>query len=486
MTLLTEKFTFTKTTSTATPVSQEINLSGAFQPKLLILWTSAQTTSDGTYTDNNHWSFGFSDGTNDICQVSTMNESTETDSWNWRNDFVIVVMNPGLGAVSAATVSSFDADGFTLSWTVQSDTTAMVIHGIAIGGTDITNVSAFDTTVGDINTGNHSYNGTGTSFQPDFALMLTQSAGNTALNTSTSAADDAAIIIGAATSTTEQFLIAARDETTATSDCDMYINSAACVGHLDPLSGILLALGDFVSFNNSAGGGITINITDGFQSASARLGFLLVKGGVWDCGTFQQRSGTGTQDVTLDTGLNPELVFLTGINSATAGTVQASNYVCIGASDGTREGNCYCGNTSALGTYQTARSSDTGKVYRQATPAATASSSTTNAECDMSSMSTAGQFTLNWTTADTTLRQMAFWTVGTTGAQFNRSPATENITVADSSLTRILSLTRTLTAETVSISESLSRVITPGGGGGPITMTNTNTKTYSNKFITKV
>ena len=36
-----------------------------------------------------------------------------------------------------------------------------------------------------------------------------------------------------------------------------------------------------------------------------------------------------------------------------------------------------------------------------------------NAECDMTGMSTAGQFTLNWTTADTTLRQMAYWTVGT-------------------------------------------------------------------------
>ena len=451
MTLLTEKGTFTNRTTTG---AQEINLAGAFQPKALIMWSSSQTTTDGTYADDALLCYGFSDGTNDACVSYQMDESAESETYRFDNANVLFLQSASLATFNnVATVNSFDADGFTLGWTI-GNATAFSIHYIAIGGTDITNVQVVNTTVGDTSTGNHSYNGSGTSFQPDFALTLTAADGST-INTTSGGADLSLVCLGAAKSTSEQFVVWGRDETVGTSDCDMYINNAACLASCSNTTGAITFLADFVSFNNAAGGGITVNISDASPAAAKPIAFLLIKGGSWDCGTFQQRSGTGTQDVTTTTGLTSKGVFLAGIGSATAGSVQANFYLGMGASDGTNEGCSYTGNTNGLGTFAAVRSNLTTKVYRQATPNATAASSTTDAECDMSSMATAGQFTLDWTTADTVQRQMAYWTVGTLAAGNNvvRTMDTETITISEVTKARLAAKMRPLTAQTTTISE---------------------------------
>lgn len=465
MTLLTETGTFTKTTSTSTPVSQTITLANSsLTPKVVWLWTSGQTTSDGTYADQNLWSYGWSDGTNDVCQALRAHETNENEAYVMRNDAVISILSLTADSeVSRATVSSFAAGQVNLSWTVQSDTSAMVIHYSVAGGDDITNVSAFTSTMQNISTGNHSWNGSGTSFTPDFAMTTAmQDVTSVAINTISASADLAQLSIGAATGTSNQWLLAAREETVTTSDVDMYLNDGQCLGSLNPSSGAFAYGGTFVSFNNSAGGGITVNITTAASQSNNSVGFLLIKGGKWDVKAFQQRNGTGTQDVTLtDATVVPSLVQLVGINSATLDTVVAHHYVGIGASDGTNEGNCYNGSTNALGTWETARSTSNTKVYRNATPAATATSSTTNAECDMTDMTTAGQFTLDWTTADATQRQMAFFMIGAvpSGTTFERSPSADSVTVSDSSLTRILSAARAPSADSLTVSEaSLTRM----------------------------
>jgi hypothetical protein len=426
MTLLTEKGTFAKTTSTGVPVSQQVNLSdSSLTPKIIILWTSGQTTSDGTYTDHMLWSYGWSDTTTDCCQAMRSHETNENECYVMRNDAIISILSLTAGSeVSRADVSAVAAGSFTLNWSVQSDTSAMVIHYEVIGGTDITNVSAFQTTMQNTSTGNHSWNGSGTTFTPDFALSMTmQDVTSLAINTISNIVDNSQISLGAATGTSNQWVLIAREETATTSDNDQYLHTGQCLGSMNPTSGAFAYGGSFVSFNSAAGGGITINITTAASNINP-ICFLFVKGGKWDVKGFQQRSGTGTQDVTLtDSTVKPKLVQLVGIGSATANTVVLNHYIGIGGSDGTNEGNCFNGSTSDLGTWVTARSTDTGKVYRTATPAATATSSTTNAECDMTDMTTAGQFTLNWTTADTTLRQMAYWMVG------SLPPASRNETI---------------------------------------------------------
>lgn len=439
MTLLVEKGTFTKTTSTSTPVSQQVNLSnGSLTPKIIILWTAGQTGFGG-HTDDTCLSYGFSDGTNDACQAYVMDESLETERYSFRDDSIICIISVTANSiVSQADVSATAAGSFTLNWSVQSDTNALEIHYMVADGTDITNVSVISKAFGSIINGNQSYTGSGTTFTPTFALAMTGADGYTTMNTLESGNDRGFFCLGAAKSTTQRWVMWGRDETATTSDCDMYINPSAMLSHCSTSTGAVTCLGDFVSFDNAAGGGITINLVDAPGSSSSRFVLMLINGGEWDCGTFQQRSGTGTQDVTLTpSDLNPELVFLGGIGSATSASVVANFYLGIGGSDGTNEGAIWVGNTNGLGTFQTARTDVNTKVYIQSNaPAATASGTSTAASCDMSDMATAGQFTLNWGTADTTLRRMAYWTLG----------------------------------------------VTAGG----INMTNDNVKTYANKFLVKV
>lgn len=407
MTLLTEKGTFLSPTGTGT---QEINLTGAFQPKALILWCTSQTTTDGTYADDALLAYGFSDGTNDACISFQVDESGEFEIYRFDNTNILFMQFASAGNANLATVNSFDSDGFTLGWTCTFSN-QFSIHYIAIGGTDITNVSVVNTTVGNTSTGNHSYTGSGASWTPDFALTMTAADGTT-INTTHNSADLSLFCIGAAKSTTEEFVMWGRDETVGTSDCDMYINNAACLASCSISAGTITFLADFVSFDNAAGGGITVNVTDASESATKPLAFLLIKGGSWDCGTFT--GGTvGTQDVTLDTGLDPALVFLGGVHTSSNATPVANNYIGIGASDGTSEGCSYYGNTNGAATFTAVRSNLTTKVFRMATPAATATSSTTDNECDMNDMTTAGKFQLNWTTVNFSARQMAFWAVGT-------------------------------------------------------------------------
>lgn len=435
MALDVEKGTFTKTTSTAAPVSQQVNLSNSsLTPKALILWTSG-TTAFNAFQDDSRFSYGFSDGTNDACQSYRMDESTESESYAFRNNAVISIIDLTTNAeVSIADVSAFGTGSFTLNWSTQSNTQALNIHYCVIGGSDITNVSVVNTNKQDVATGNHSWTGSGTAFTPDFALTMTGTDSYT-VNTLSSSLDRAMIAVGAIDSAGNEWIVSGRDETATTSDCDMYINPNACMVSHDPASGATTYLADFVSFNNAAGGGVTLNVTDAATNAATPIAFLFIKGGVWECGAFQQRSGTGTQNVTYsNASLDTSMVFLAGISSATSASVVANMYLGFGASDGTNEGCTSIANLNGQGTFVTSFNDSNTKVYRIHTPAATATSSTTNAECDLTAMST-GQFTLNWTTADTTLRRMAWWAVGVSGpANFTRSPSPDSVTVSESVL----------------------------------------------------
>ena len=243
--------------------------------------------------------------------------------------------------------------------------------------------------------------------------MMTGADSYTTINTLVNSTDVGMFNIGAAKSTSKRWVMWGRDETATTSDCDMYLDPNACLSSASISTGAITFLADFVSFNSAAGGGITVNVSDGADATTKKLAFLLIKGGQWDCGTFAQRNGTGTQDVTIETGLNPELVFLGGINGTSEATVTTNFHIGIGASDGTTQGAVFMGNDNGLATWEAVTSNINTKAYKIAAPHATASSSTTLAECDISDMSQVSKFTLDWTTADATLRRMVYWAIGT-------------------------------------------------------------------------
>ena len=376
MTLLTEKGTFSKTTTTPAPTSQTVNLSNSsLTPKFAIFWTGGHTAFDA-FQDDSRFSYGFAalhDGTyNQACQAYRMDESGEIESYNFRNNACISIHSlTAANEISTAGITAFGAGSFTLNWGIQTDTTALNIHYIVVGGTDIVNANVISSTIQDTATGSHSWTGSGATFTPNFALTMMGGISYATLNSFASGLDFGMIAVGA-TNGTNQWVVSGRDETVATSDCDMYIDNAICMANHSVTTGAIAYTASFVSFDNAAGGGITLNALTSTFPATQRVAFLVIEGGEWDCNTFQQRSGTGTQNVTLPTNFDPSIVFLGGINNATEGSLQANFYLGFGASDGTNEGCTYFGNTNGLCTFAAVRNDSDTKIYRQATPNATA------------------------------------------------------------------------------------------------------------------
>ena len=71
----------------------------------------------------------------------------------------------------------------------------------------------------------------------------------------------------------------------------------------------------------------------------------------------------------------------------------------------TDQGLVVTGENDGVSTTETVRLNKTGAIIKSITVNATPTSSTTTAEASLSSVSTQDQFTLNWTTADTTARK---------------------------------------------------------------------------------
>ena len=441
-----EKFSFTKITTVA---SQEINLTGAFQPKALILWTGGNTGT--VFQEHMNISFGFSDGTNDavVSQESEDNAGSALYINVLRNDSIVSIFSETQAELSRANVTSFDADGFTLNWTVNgAGNPAAIIHGIAIGGTDITNVVVDFETAGTTATGNKAYTGAG--FQPDFMIAI---ADWDQYNTTSTSSNN--VIIGCAKSTTKRWAIDGNTEGAATMDTWSYHRNDKCMVMLSQ-TGSVDEEADFVSFDAN---GFTWNWTNAPGFTTDAIACLLIKGGQWDVGTATQRDNTGSQAITtagIDT--HKGAFFVThGQVISTAGTAQSHNRLSIGGADGTRQGYATWHDTDAAGTSIISKIQGTDGILRAITAAATATSSTTQAQADFTSFS-ANTVTINWSVADTTDRIVSWFAVGeaVTGTTYNRSPSADSVTVADSSTTRILSSLRVPSTDSVTVTAGTS------------------------------
>jgi hypothetical protein len=441
-----EKFSFTKITTVA---SQEINLTGAFQPKALILWTNGNTGT--VFQEHYNWSFGFSDGTTDACVSSESEDNAGSALYKnvIRNDAIIWLYDEAQVNISKADVTSFDADGFTLNWSVNgSGNPAAIIHGIAIGGTDITNVIVDLETAGTTATGNKAYTGAG--FQADFGMFIADWDSYNVQSTSSNN-----MIIGCAKSTTKRWCVDCNTEGAATMDTWGYHRNDKCMVMLSQ-TGAVDEEADFVSFDTN---GVTFNWTNAPGFTTDAIAMLLIKGGQWDAGTFTQRDNTGSQAITtagIDT--HKGAFFAThGDVLSTSGTAQSHHRLSVGGADGTRQGYATAHDTDAAGTSIIAKIQNTNGILRTITANATATSSTTQAQADFTSFS-ANTITINYSVADTADRIVSWWAVGeaVTGTQFNRSPSAENVTVSDASTTRILSALRVPSADSVTVTAGTS------------------------------
>lgn len=124
----------TQKTSTGTKATTGVG----FQPAAIVLWGKMQTTST-TAGPSAHMTMGAADGSsNEAATIaSTDNVADSENARSVKTDKCVVCLSPATPSItSAANLSSFDSDGFTLDWTT-ADATAREFLYVAVGATAV-------------------------------------------------------------------------------------------------------------------------------------------------------------------------------------------------------------------------------------------------------------------------------------------------------------------------------------------------------------
>lgn len=397
--------TFTKPPGAA-PVNQSIAGLG-FQPRaVLFFWTRQAANGFDAGTSINE-GFGFaSSAANQRVVSTTANKQNKSDGGRIYSEGNVIIFLTGGGPPTLedqATLTSLDADGFTLRWTTNNSNNAYIIHYIAFGG-DVTNATAGTMSLSTA-AGNQSVNGLG--FQPEFVLFLWGFTGN--LDTTLARSE---IGIGLASGVAAQGALvqASSDNTGNNADKRWQQRTDSCILILDPTSKppVQDAIASFVSMDAD---GFTVNKSDS-PAAAMRIFYLALRGGTHQVGAFNQPTATGTQS-TAGVGFKPLQLVLASFNTPATNVLIPSTATSGGISFGAAR------LPAERGTIWFEDRSDQDNTVNQmntytantnlltlATP-----QNTVNARADLSSFDNDG-FTLNWTAADPTARQVLYWAVG--------------------------------------------------------------------------
>lgn len=384
------KGSFAKSTGVA-PASQAITGVG-FQPKAVIFFWTRQTAEGFAAIQST--GFGFATGSLNERAVAIAEDdnSANSNSGRWKSSTnMILMLSAGTPTLTAkAELTSFNADGFTINWTTN-EARADIIHYVALGGDGLTNAlaSTFNLATG---TGNQAVTGVG--FQPDLVLFLSGFTG----------ADDTALAaselsLGLARSSTARGAI-------VVGSIDAEPSNATKMSQQRTDAAILLltttmiqdAIADFVSMNAD---GFTVNKSDA-PTASTPIFYLALKGGQHQVGNFTQPTATGSQSVT-GVGFQPRSLLFLSRNAVAGTTIIAPNTLSVGT------GISPTARGSIWSQAYNVDKSDTNS-YTATTDIVTLATSptTVNARADLSGFTSDG-FTLNWSAADATARQVLYW-----------------------------------------------------------------------------
>jgi hypothetical protein len=459
--VLTKKMTLTLD-ATGTVHDQAFTGVG-FQPKAMIVY--GVLTTGSAYAEGYSAFYGFSDGAshNACVAVADVDNLTTYDCSNMvRNDACIDLLSTAAGNAELirGVVKTFDSDGATITWNVKN-TTQYIIHALFIGGTDITNVFVGQTTAGTTSTGAKGYTGVG--FKPDIELFAAGS--NVTVNTLTAGT---AFSIGASLSSAKQFAnaIKVQDAITAVSaqNAGVYFAAAQCLAATKLTASSTWDLR--ASFTSHDTDGFTLTHNTAPVASTFPFIFMCIKGGYWDVGAFTQRASSGVQTTTQVVFADPEALLLTISDDITKDAINITNTASvnvtmgIGACDNTAEGYIAFGDGYQASPCKPVMISSTSKLIRNVTPNATATSSTTDSECDISDMISLGDFDINWTTADATARWIGYVLLqkGPAGGANIAKTLTETITIATGSITRLAAKIRPPPTETITISSPVAKL----------------------------
>jgi hypothetical protein len=357
--------------------------------KALILYGAWKTTE------------GFSAGESGF--LSYIVSTTQRKCIAWASDDAVTTSNTGCGSADDAVLifsggtptqdgladfvsfgTGVDAGKFTITWS-DAPSIAFIIHYVALGGDDLTNVFVGQYAAKTGSTGSVSYTGVG--FQGDVILFSGIS------RTSIGQMAGMCPWMGAAKSSTARGSIfwAARDANTIASRTKHWQDTTKCVSMCNVPVGATPAINakaDFVSFDAD---GFTLSWTD--YASSAWLFFVMVlKGGSYNVNTFTAPASIGAQSIT--TGFQPAGILFFGAGQTTAdAALGAEAHVCIGAMGESplEEGSIWTSADDTATTDSNKRTVTTKPVQVNTNP------STIRAEADATSLNSDG-FTITWTT----------------------------------------------------------------------------------------
>ena len=395
---------FAKITTTG---SQTISGLG-FQPKAIIFYWS-RNTSNATAQAPRSQGIGFTDCTNQRAVAIAEDDNAGTsNAGRYRTESnVIVILSNGTPTVgSRATFTSCNSDGFTINWAV-SEATADIINYIAIGGPDVTNVKAGTFTLA-ASTGIQNITGVG--FQPDFAIFLW---GFTEAVDTASAGLEMGMGFADYSNNQGSILNCVKDGDAKNStkyslqrtDNAILLSSTAC------------AIDALAAFNGFTSDGFSLNVSDA-PAAATPIFYLAIKGGSHAVGNFLQPTATGVQTIS-GTGFQPNLVVLFSHNQVAGTALAAPSTFSIGAANATTSRAAVWGQSKNVDPSNAAVYTDNTKIIIMRTLSGTGGAGTINAQADFNGFTSDG-FQLNWTTVDTTQRQIIYWAFGPSPT-FNQS-----------------------------------------------------------------
>lgn len=376
-----------------------------FQGKAIIFWGNGRS-SDGasqstTLNADVPYYVGFATSSSARAVIGVDDDASSAAAVSFSSGTKCLQFNEIGVTKFAADFVSFDADGFTVNFTTGF-LTADIVNFMVFGGTDLTNANIISFT-SQTATGNAAVTGAG--FQPNAIFVLGESHGGV---------DGTHICpsIGFGISATAR---GASDHEYDGGQTGVYQRTAKIF--VNTANHALVREADLVTLDSD---GFTLNWTT--ANATTVTGYALcLKGGRYQVGSLSQKTSTGSQ-ATTGVGFAPTGLWLQHVgNAASATPLNTTMNIGLGAASG-------AANRAVL--YYLSGSHGVAELDRAAiyTKRADDGTPTLTAKADLTSFDSDG-FTLNFTTADGTAREILYFAVGSNAT----APVTNKVYVKNPS-----------------------------------------------------
>ncbi len=376
-----------------------------FKPKALIVFTTRQA-SEG-FDDTHNFAIGFSSGPTESRSIGIQSNDNTNPSVTGRaygTKLLRILSSGGNPPTVAAesSLTSFDTDGFTVNWS-PNDSTASIIHYIALGGADLTNAKVGSFLANTV-TGTQTVSGVG--FQPDLIMFLAADSG-----AETNAQAHANISMG--------FMTAAGGQNTW---------SLTSVNNVSPVSAWKLqkitrglsilnanaaSIDAEASFSSVNSDGFTINWVDA-PSTARNIFYLALAGGKYKVASFNKSTGTAPviQSIT-GVGLQPRGLLFSSDNFPSSSLVNSNSTISFAGTDGVSSGATWSSDRQGASPSITARSTNSTEAFRTAFEVTTGGSSIIKAKSELLSLDRDG-FTMKWTQNYASATQILYVAFGVT------------------------------------------------------------------------